>query len=55
MSNNFLLLVPEFLVTGLAFAVLSLDFVLRRERKHLLGYVSAIGRGGACTALVDEG
>ena len=43
MSNNFLLLVPEFLVTGLAFAVLSLDFVLRRERKHLLGYVSAIG------------
>ena len=43
MGNNFLLLLPEFLVTGLAFAVLSLDFVLRRERKHWLGYVSAIG------------
>ena len=43
MGNNFLLLLPEFLVTGLAFAVLTLDFVLRRERKHLLGYVSAIG------------
>ena len=43
MSNNFLLLMPEFLVTGLAFAVLSLDFVLRREHKHMLGYVSAIG------------
>ena len=43
MGNNFLLLIPEFLVTGLAFAVLSLDFVLRRERKHLLGYIAAAG------------
>ena len=43
MNNNFLLLAPEFMVTGLAFLVLTLDFFLREERKHLLGYAAAAG------------
>ena len=43
MSNNFLLLLPEFMVTGLAFVVLTLDFFLRAERKHWLGIVGAGG------------
>ena len=43
MSNNFLLLLPEFMATGLAFAVLTLDFVTGRDRKHWLGYVAATG------------
>ena len=47
MNNNFLLLLPEFLVTGLAFAVLTLDFVLRPERKHWLAYLAALGLCGA--------
>ena len=34
MNNNFLLLTPEFMVTGLAFGILTLDFFVRRERKH---------------------
>ena len=43
MNNDFLLLTPEFLATGLAFAVLTLDFFLKDERKHWLGYLSAGG------------
>ncbi len=43
MSNNFLLLLPEFMATGLAFVVLTLDFVTGRDRKHWLGYVAAAG------------
>ena len=43
MSNNFLLLLPEFMATGLAFVVLTLDFVTDRDRKHWLGYVAAAG------------
>ena len=43
MSNNFLLLLPEFMVTGLAFVVLTLDFITSRDRKHWLGYVAAAG------------
>jgi len=43
MSNNFLLLVPEFMVTGLAFAILTLDFFIGRDRKHWLGYLAAVG------------
>ena len=46
MSNDFTLLLPEFLVTGLAFLVLTVDFFLRSDRKHLLAYVSVIGLGG---------
>ena len=44
--NNFALLLPEFLVTGLAFLVLTLDFFLRADRKHLLAYLSVIGLVG---------
>ena len=43
MSNNFLLLIPEFMVTGLAFVILTLDFFVGRDRKHWLGYVAAAG------------
>ena len=42
-SNNFLLLLPEFLVTGLAFLVLTLDLFLGRERKSLLPVVALVG------------
>ena len=44
--NDFTLLLPEFLVTGLAFLVLTVDFFLRSDRKHLLAYVSVVGLGG---------
>ena len=44
--NNFALLLPEFLVTGAAFLVLTADFVLRSERKHLLAYLSVAALGG---------
>ena len=43
MNNNFLLLIPEFMVTGLAFAILTLDFFIGRDRKHWLGYLAAAG------------
>ena len=43
--NNFTLLMPEFLLTGLAFLVLTADFFLRSDRKHLLAYVSVVGLG----------
>ena len=45
MTNDFSLLLPEFLVAGLAFLVLTMDFFLRSDRKHLLGYVSVVGLG----------
>ena len=44
--NNFALLLPEFLVTGVAFLVLTADFVLRSDRKHLLAYLSVAALGG---------
>ena len=43
MNNDFLLLLPEFLVTGLAFGILIADFFLKADRKHLLGYLTAAG------------
>ncbi len=43
MTNDFSLLVPEFLVAGLAFLVLTADFFLPSARKHLLAYFSAVG------------
>ena len=43
MSNNFLLLLPEFMVTGLAFAILTFDFFIGRDRKFWLGYLAAAG------------
>ena len=52
--NDFTLLLPEFLVTGLAFGVLTVDFFLRSERKHLLAYLSVLGLAGVLAfALVD--
>ena len=44
--NNFALLLPEFMVAGLAFLVLTVDFFLRSDRKHLLAYLSVLGLGG---------
>ena len=41
--NNFALLLPEFLVTGLAFLALTADFFLRSDRKPLLAYLSVAG------------
>ena len=43
--NDFTLLLPEFLLTGLAFLVLTVGFFLRSDRKHLLAYVSVVGLG----------
>ena len=43
--NNFALLLPEFLVTGLAFGVLTADMVLRSGRRHLLAYMAVVGLG----------
>ena len=43
MNNNFLLLVPEFIVTGLAFVVLTLDLFLPERRKWVLPFVAVAG------------
>lgn len=43
MNNNFLLLIPEFIVTGLAFVVLSLDLFLPERRKWVLPFVAVAG------------
>ena len=43
MNNNFLLLTPEFIVTGLAFVVLTLDLFLPERRKWMLPFVALAG------------
>ena len=43
MNNNFLLLLPEFIVTGLAFVVLTLDLFLPERRKWALPFVAVAG------------
>ncbi|MBI4234554.1 MAG: NADH-quinone oxidoreductase subunit N [Chloroflexi bacterium] len=43
MPVNFHLFWPEFLVTGLAFLVLTVDFLLPAERKNLLAGVAVVG------------
>ena len=43
MNNNFLLLLPEFIVTGLAFVVLTLDLFLPERRKWVLPFVAVAG------------
>ena len=43
MSNNFLLLIPEFIVAGLAFVVLTLDLFLPERRKWALPIVAVVG------------
>ena len=55
MTNDFTLLMPEFLVTGLAFLVLTADFVLRSERKHLLAYLSVAGLLGEAIRRIHSG
>ena len=42
-SNDFTLLLPEFLLTGLAFMVFSLDLILPQHRKQVLPYFSIFG------------
>lgn len=44
--NDFTLLLPEFMVTGLAFLVLTVDFFLRSDRRHLVAYLAVVGLGG---------
>jgi len=44
--NDYWLLTPEYLVTGLAFLVLTGDFFLRTGRKDLLAYLSVLGLAG---------
>ena len=46
-TANLHLLWPEFLITGLAFVVLTLDFLLPRERKNVLAAVSIVGLAAA--------
>ena len=41
--NDFTLLLPEFLVAGLAFAVLTADLLVAGERKHLLPLGAVVG------------
>ena len=43
MNNDFLLLIPEFIVTGLAFVVLTLDLFLPERRKWVLPFVAVAG------------
>ena len=44
--NDLTLLLPELLVTGLAFLVLLAGLVLPSDRKHLLAYLSVVGLVG---------
>lgn len=46
MNNNFLLMLPEILVAGLAFLVLGADLFLRSERKNVLPLIAVVGLGG---------
>lgn len=43
MNVNFLLLMPEFLVTGLAFLILTADFFLKGRQKDLLPFIAVLG------------
>ncbi|GIS64643.1 MAG: hypothetical protein CM1200mP3_08910 [Chloroflexota bacterium] len=36
--NDFTLLIPEFLISGLAILVLAIDFFLKNERKFVLPF-----------------
>jgi len=52
--NDFTLLLPEFMVTGLAFLVLTVDFFLRSDRRHLVAYLAVAGLGGVLAfSLID--
>ena len=41
--NDFTLLIPEFLISGLAILVLAIDFFLKNERKFVLSWVTFVG------------
>lgn len=43
MVNNFALIAPEFLITGLAFIILSVDFFIRSDRQHFMAYIACAG------------
>lgn len=43
MNNNFLLLAPEFIVTGIAFVLLTLDLFLAERHKWALPFVGVVG------------
>ena len=43
MNNNFLLLIPEIMVVGVAFVVLGLDLFLPERRKWMLPFVAVAG------------
>ena len=53
-ENDFLLLIPEFMAAGVAFAVLTLDFFLSERRKHLLGYFAAAGLAATLAATLIQ-
>ncbi len=46
LTQDLHLLLPEFLLAGLAFLVLAVDLVLPASRKFLLGWLSVAGLGG---------
>ena len=52
--NDFTLLLPEFMVTGLAFLVLTVDFFLRPDRRHMVAYLAVAGLGAVLAfTLID--
>ncbi len=53
-DNDFLLLIPEFMAAGVAFAVLTLDFFLSERRKPLLGYFAAAGLAATLAATLIQ-
>ena len=46
MSNNFYLLTPEFMVVGLAFLVLTADFILKEDKKYIIPLIAVLGLVG---------
>ena len=50
MNNNFLLLIPEFIVAGFAFVVLTLDLFLAERHKWMLPFVAVAGLAAALAA-----
>ena len=50
--NDFTLLIPEFLISGLAILVLAIDFFLKNERKFVLPWVTFVGLIFVITVLV---
>jgi NADH-quinone oxidoreductase subunit N len=43
LTANLHLLLPEFLIAGLAFLVITIDFLLPRERKNVLAVIAVLG------------